>query len=98
MTQSVSRLFGMAAFVALAATPLAFGQSWPTKPIRVIVPLTAGSATDVIPRIVFEQVSTQIGQPMIVENRVGGGGSIGAGTVAKADPDGYTILVHSNAH
>ena len=98
MTQSVSRLFGMAAFVALAATPFAFGQSWPTKPIRVIVPLTAGSATDVIPRIVFEQVSAQIGQPMIVENRVGGGGSIGAGTVAKADPDGYTILVHSNAH
>jgi tripartite-type tricarboxylate transporter receptor subunit TctC len=88
----------MAAFVALAATPFAFGQSWPTKPIRVIVPLTAGSATDVIPRIVFEQVSAQIGQPMIVENRVGGGGSIGAGTVAKADPDGYTILVHSNAH
>ena len=98
MTRSVPRLFGITGVIALAAAQFAFAQSWPAKPIRVIVPLTAGSATDVIPRITFEQVSAQIGQPMIVENRVGGGGSIGAGTVAKAEPDGYTILVHSNAH
>jgi tripartite-type tricarboxylate transporter receptor subunit TctC len=86
--------------VALPAIDPVSGQgaAWPTKPIRVIVPLTAGSATDVIPRIVFDQVSAQLGQPMIVENRVGGGGTIGAAAVAKADPDGYTLLTFSNAH
>jgi tripartite-type tricarboxylate transporter receptor subunit TctC len=86
--------------VALPAIDPVSGQgaAWPTKPIRVIVPLTAGSATDVIPRIVFDQVSAQLGQPMIVENRVGGGGTIGAAAVAKADPDGYTLLTSSNAH
>jgi len=73
-------------------------QSWPTRPIRVIVPLTAGSATDVIPRIVFEPVSAQLGQSMIVENRPGGGATIGVAAVAKADPDGYTVLVNSNSH
>jgi tripartite-type tricarboxylate transporter receptor subunit TctC len=87
----------VAALVLVAAAPL-LAQGWPSKPIRVIVPLTAGSATDLIPRTVFEQVSTQLNQPMVVENRVGGGGTIGAATVAKSDPDGYTILVHSNAH
>jgi tripartite-type tricarboxylate transporter receptor subunit TctC len=87
----VAAMFAIAAGSALA-------QSWPAKPLRVIVPLTAGSATDVIPRIVFEQVSAQIGQSMVVENRTGGGGTIGALAVARADPDGYTILVHSNAH
>jgi tripartite-type tricarboxylate transporter receptor subunit TctC len=75
-----------------------FAQTWPSKPIRVIVPLTAGSAADVVPRIVFEQVSAQLGQSMIVENRTGGGGTIGALAVARAEPDGYTVLVHSNAH
>jgi tripartite-type tricarboxylate transporter receptor subunit TctC len=87
----------LGATLTLAAGPV-LGQSWPSKPIRVIVPLTAGSATDVIPRIVFEQVSAQLGQSMVVENRVGGGGTIGVAAVAKAEPDGYTILVHSNAH
>src|SRR5262245_53366114 len=77
------------AFVALA-------QSWPTRPIRVIVPFAAGSATDIVPRTVFEQVSAQVGQSIIIDNRPGGGTTIGTGAVAKADPDGYTILVHSN--
>jgi tripartite-type tricarboxylate transporter receptor subunit TctC len=89
-----------AAVLAAVAPSLAqsFAQSWPTKPIRVIVPLTAGSATDVIPRIVFEPVSAQLGQSMIVENRPGGGATIGVAAVAKADPDGYTVLVNSNSH
>ena len=87
-----------AAILTVSAALSADAQPWPAKPIHVIVPLTAGSATDVIPRIVFGQVSAQLGQPIVVENRVGGGGSIGAGAVAKAEPDGYTILVHSNAH
>jgi tripartite-type tricarboxylate transporter receptor subunit TctC len=86
------------ALLVLAAGGVAIGQSWPTKPIRVIVPLSAGSAADITPRTVFEQVSVQLGQTMFIENRVGARGTIGAAAVAKADPDGYTILVHSNAH
>ena len=76
----------------------AVAQNWPAKPIRAIIPFGAGSATDVIPRIVFDQMSAQLGQPIVVENRGGAGGTIGTTAVAKAEPDGYTILVHSSAH
>jgi tripartite-type tricarboxylate transporter receptor subunit TctC len=72
-------------------------QVWPTKPIRAIVPFTAGSGTDVISRVVLDQLSAQLGQPIIVENRVGAGGTIGAALVTKAEPDGYTLLVQSSA-
>ena len=95
-----SVLFSILAIaVGLAATSAepAAADDWPNKPIRVIVPLGAGSATDIVPRTVFEQVSRQLGQPMIIENRVGAGGTLGAGVVAKADADGYTILAHSSA-
>jgi tripartite-type tricarboxylate transporter receptor subunit TctC len=71
---------------------------WPAKPIRLIVPLTPGSATDVMGRLVMDQVSAQVGQPIIVENRPGAGNTIGMGAVAKADPDGYTILANSSTH
>jgi len=81
-----------------ALSPPAFAQSWPTKPLRVVVPVTAGSAIDIIARTVSDQLATRLGQPVVVENRTGAGGSIGAASVAKADPDGYTILVHSSAH
>jgi tripartite-type tricarboxylate transporter receptor subunit TctC len=73
-------------------------ENWPAKPLRAIVPVAAGSTTDVIPRVVFEQLSPQLGQSIVVENRTGAGGTIGAAFVAKADPDGYTFLVISNAH
>jgi tripartite-type tricarboxylate transporter receptor subunit TctC len=73
-------------------------QSWPTRPIRAIVPFSAGSTTDIIPRIVFDQVAIELGQTIVVENRGGAGGTIGAGAVAKSDPDGYTILANSSAH
>ena len=76
----------------------AAAESWPAKPIRAIIPFGAGTATDIIPRVVFEQLSAQIGQSIIVENRGGAGGTIGTAMVAKAEPDGYTILVHSSAH
>ena len=75
-----------------------WAQSWPTKPIRVIIPFGAGSATDIVPRIVFDALSPALGQPIVVENRGGAGGTLGVGAVAKADPDGYTLLGHSNAH
>jgi tripartite-type tricarboxylate transporter receptor subunit TctC len=73
-------------------------QGWPTKPLRAIVPVAAGSSTDVIPRLVLEQLSQQLGQPIVVENRTGAGGTIGTAYVAKSDPDGYTVLVHGAAH
>ena len=70
---------------------------WPTKAIRVVVPYAPGSATDLVPRTVFEQVGRQVGQSFIVENRPGGGTTIGSAQVKAAEPDGHTILVHSNA-
>jgi tripartite-type tricarboxylate transporter receptor subunit TctC len=70
---------------------------WPTKSIRIVVPYAAGSATDLVPRTVFEQVGHQVGQSFIVENRPGGGTTIGSAQVKAAEPDGHTILVHSNA-
>lgn len=73
-------------------------QTWPTKALKAIVPVAAGSSTDVIPRAVLEQLSLQLGQPIVVENRTGAGGSIGTAFVAKSDPDGYTVLVHGSAH
>src|SRR5919201_1123494 len=85
------------AVLAVAAADQALAQTWPAKPIRVIVPFAPGSATDIVPRTVFEQVSTQIGQTIVIENRTGGGTTVGTGAVKAADPDGYTILVHSNA-
>jgi tripartite-type tricarboxylate transporter receptor subunit TctC len=72
-------------------------QDWPSHPIRVIIPFGAGSATDIVPRIVFDRLSPQLGQPIVVENRGGAGGTLGTAAVAKADPDGYTLLAHSNA-
>ena len=73
-------------------------QTWPTRSMRVIVPFAAGTITDIVPRLVFEQLSTQLGQSITVENRPGAGGTTAAAVVAKADPDGYTILVNSSAH
>jgi len=85
--------------LGVALPSAADAQAWPTKHvIRAVVPLTAGSATDVLARVVFNQVSKQIGQTIIVENRPGAAGTIGTAAVAKSDPDGYTILVNSSSH
>lgn len=73
-------------------------QSWPTKRVTVVVPFTAGSATDIMARTVAQRLSEQLGQPFVVENRPGAGGTIGVGAVARADADGYTILVHSSSY
>src|SRR5687768_9849518 len=73
-------------------------QPWPSKPVRAIVPVSAGSSTDIIPRLVFEQLTQQLGQPIVVENRAGAGTTIGAAFVAKSDPDGHTILASGSAH
>jgi tripartite-type tricarboxylate transporter receptor subunit TctC len=81
----------------LTMASAASAQAWPTRPIKVIIPFSAGSATDTMSRPVLEQLSKQLGQPIVVENRPGGGGTIGMGAVAKSDPDGYTLLVYSNS-
>jgi tripartite-type tricarboxylate transporter receptor subunit TctC len=83
--------------LALAACNVS-AQGWPAKPLRAIVPVGAGSSTDIVHRIVLEQVAEQLGQPIVVENRVGAGGSIGTAAVAKAPPDGYTLLANGSAH
>jgi tripartite-type tricarboxylate transporter receptor subunit TctC len=88
----------LALTLLLAGTQAALSQAWPTKPIKAVVPWSPGSAVDLVARAVFEQLSTQLGQPIIVENRVGAGGTLGVGAVAKAEPDGYTLLVHSTTH
>ena len=85
-------------FITLATVPSAFAETWPSKPLRAIAPITPGSLADVAGRVVFEQMSIQLGQPVIVENRPGAGGTIGGALAAKATPDGYTLLVTSSAH
>ena len=69
--------------------------TWPTKPVRIAVPVTPGSAIDLVCRTVFEQVSQQLGQPFVIDNRGGGAGLLAPTAVANADPDGYTLLSHS---
>jgi tripartite-type tricarboxylate transporter receptor subunit TctC len=83
--------------ISAIAPALAQARLWPTKRVQVVVPFAPGSATDLLPRTIFEHVSAKVGQPIIIENRPGGGGAIGVSAVAKADPDGHMILVHSNA-
>src|ERR1700694_51816 len=81
-----------------SASPFALGQGFPNKPVHVVVPFTAGSATDILARSFGQKLSEMWGQPVVVDNRPGAGGTIGAGIVAKSPPDGYTLLVHSAAH
>jgi tripartite-type tricarboxylate transporter receptor subunit TctC len=91
-------LISAAVLASLIAISGASSDQWPSQPIKVIVPLSPGSAADIVPRIVFEQVAAQLDQTVIVENRPGASGTIGARAVAMADPDGYTLLAHSSAH
>ena len=88
----------LAVIAAWLAHGEALAQSWPTKRVTVIVPFTAGSATDIMARTVAQRLSEQLGQPFVVENRPGAGGTIGVGAVARAEPDGHTILVHSSSY
>lgn len=91
-------VFRIAAAALASASAVAFAQAWPSKPLHVVVPFSAGSTTDIIARAVSDKLSASLGQPVIVENRAGAGGTIGAGVVAQAAPDGYTILIHSSSH
>ena len=75
----------------------AHAENWPSHLIKATIPFGAGSATDVVPRLVFDRLAVELGQPIVVENCAGAGGTIGTAAVAKAEPDGYSILAHSSA-
>jgi tripartite-type tricarboxylate transporter receptor subunit TctC len=84
--------------LALMTADGACAQSWPSRPIRAIVPYTAGGAIDIVSRTVAQQLSLQLGYPIVIESRPGAGGVIGTAAVAKADPDGHTILLTASSH
>ena len=86
----------LAALAAWAAQAAA--QAYPTKPVHIIISFTPGSSTDIVGRIVIQKLTEIWGQPVVPENKSGAGGSIGSAVVAKAAPDGYTLLINSNAH
>ena len=106
MTRVFWRAIALALMVAVpiavsgpcSAQAQAPAPSWPTHPIRLIVPFAAGGSSDLTARLVAEQLRNVLGQPVVVENRVGGGANIGALGVARADPDGYTVLLGTSSH
>jgi tripartite-type tricarboxylate transporter receptor subunit TctC len=90
---------GIVAAILLAIpAALAWAQGYPAKPVHAIISFTPASATDIVGRLVAAKLSEYWGQPVVAENRSGAGGSIGSAIVAKAAPDGYTLLINSNAH
>src|SRR5580693_896553 len=94
MKKSIRTMLVIASlFVAAGAR----AEDWPSRLIRATIPFGAGSAADVVPRLVFDRLAVELGQPIVIENRAGAGGTLGSAAVAKAEPDGYTILANSSA-
>ena len=87
----------MCILLSLAAATTAQAENWPSRLIKATIPFGAGSAADVVPRLVFDRLSAEIGQSIVIENRAGAGGTLGSAMVVKADPDGYSILAQSSA-
>jgi len=87
----------LACGLLVGGTSLSTAETSPTRAVTAVSPFTAGNANDLVARIVLDQVSRQTGQPFVIENRPGAGGAIGVSTVAKAKPDGYTVLLHSSS-
>jgi len=100
MSRFNSRRLAMAATLAatlLAAAGNTLAQSWPDRPVRLVVPFAAGSGADIVARLYGEQLSTALGQPVVIDNKPGASGSIGAEFVARAPADGYTLLLASQS-
>ncbi len=87
-----------ASMTAAQSVATVSGQAWPAKPVRVVIPWPPGGSNDVVGRIVMQKVGESLGQQFVVDNRPGASGAIGSEPVAKALPDGYTIMVHSTTH
>ena len=87
----------MCILLSFSAATVAHAENWPSRLIKATIPFGAGSAADVVPRVVFDRLSAEIGQAIVIENRPGAGGTLGTAVVAKADPDGYNILATSSA-
>ena len=88
----------LAATLFIVAATSAFAQAYPSKPIHFIVPFSPGSATDIVARTVGEAMGKSMGQTVVIENKAGAGGTIAAAQVARAEADGYTVLIHSSGH
>jgi tripartite-type tricarboxylate transporter receptor subunit TctC len=101
VTQPEPSMFKSIRWIPLLASLLiasfAHAETWPSRLIRATIPFGAGSAADVVPRVFFDRLAIELGQPIVIENRVGAGGSVGTAAVVKADPDGYSILANSSA-
>src|SRR5688572_181280 len=100
---STIRLLSAVASLTLIACGTAWGQVYPSKPVRVVIVFPPGGATDIVGRLAFQKVGEQLNQQFVIDNRAGAGGTIGAAFVAKSPPDGYTLMVYSttlvaNAH
>ena len=100
MINVIRRLGAMIALGSLAVTAVHaqdIAKPWPNKPLRIVVGFPAGSVTDTVARVTAEQLAKTLGQPVVVENKPGANGAIGVGEVARAAPDGYTLLVTNSS-
>ncbi|WP_020423824.1 MULTISPECIES: tripartite tricarboxylate transporter substrate binding protein [Cupriavidus] len=95
---ALALLAGAIALSGALPAPPARAQAWPARPVRLIVPYPPGGPTDIVARVVGQKLADQLKQPVVVENRPGAGGNIGAEATAKSAPDGYTLLVATTAH
>ena len=98
MQISRAKALTVVALATLSFTPGAFAQTWPDRPIKLIVPFGPGSFPDMVARVVGEKMAANLGQPIVVDNRPGAGGNLGTEAVVRSKPDGYTLLLHSVAN
>lgn len=94
----MKKILTFIAIVSFGFSSTIWAQNWPSRTITVIVPFSAGGAVDVVTRVLMNHVSTTLGQPIVVENKTGAGGTIGAAAVAATEANGYTLLAHSSSH
>lgn len=97
MTSFLSRRALVTAFAFALGAGSVFAQAWPSKPIRLVIPFPAGGSTDIVGRLIADKLTQSLGQPVVVDNRGGAGGTTGSDVVAKAAPDGYTFLMGTSS-